>query len=126
MSSDTLCSLQKQNKFCKHKACQIHLGVKSTFYLANDSILKQTILIKNIEVCTMVIPIAMTDTLIYKFHNCRGHQGSARTLNALRRRFWWKGMRTNVKYHISNCVTCPKSFLTCHVTPRSLRFCLHV
>ena len=51
----------------------------------------------------------MTNTLIHEFHNCRGHQGSARTLNALRRRFWWKGMRTNVKYHISNCITCSKN-----------------
>ena len=40
MSSDTLCSLQKQDKFCKHKACEIHLGVKITFYLDNDGILK--------------------------------------------------------------------------------------
>ena len=64
----------------------------------------------------MVIPIAMADTLIYEFHNCRGHQGSARTLNALRRRFWWKGMRMNVKYHISNCVTCSQNLpnILCH------------
>ena len=40
MSSDTLCSLQKQDKFCKHKAHKIHLGVKSTFYLDNDGTLK--------------------------------------------------------------------------------------
>ena len=102
--------------FVKNKAHKIHLGVKSTFYLGNDGILKWTISINNIEVCTVVIPIAMTDTLIYEFHNCRGHQGSARTLNTLRRRFWWKGMRTNVKYHISNCIICSKTFLTSHVT----------
>ena len=73
MSSDTLCSLQKQDKFWKHKAHKIHLGVKSTFYLDNDGILIWTILLNNIEVCTMVIPIATNDTLIYEFHNCRGH-----------------------------------------------------
>ena len=73
-------------------------------------------LINNIEVCTTVVPIAMMDTLIYEFHNCRGHQGSARILNALRRKFWWKGMRMNVKYHISNCITCSKNLpnMSCH------------
>ena len=40
MSSNTLCSLQKQDKFCKHKAHEIHLGVKSIFNLDNDDILK--------------------------------------------------------------------------------------
>ena len=34
MSSDTIRSLQKQDKFCKHKAHNIH------FYLDNDGILK--------------------------------------------------------------------------------------
>ena len=63
----------------------------------------------------MVIPIALTDTLIYEFHNCRGHQGSARKLNTLRR-YWWKGMRMNVKYHISNCIICSKNLpnMSCH------------
>ena len=116
MSSNTLCSLQKQGKFCKHKVHEIHSGVKSTFYLDNDSILKQTILVNNLEVCTTVIPIAVTNTLIHQFHNCREHQGCVRTLNALKRRFWWKGMRMNVKYHISNCITCSKNLpnISCH------------
>ena len=133
LSSDALCSLQKQDTFCKHKVCKIHLGVKSTFYLENNGILKWTILVNNIEVCTTAIPIALTNTLIHKFHNCRGHQGYARTLNALKRRFWWKGMRMNVKYHISNCITCSKNLpnISCHPQlhleiPRILFACIAI
>ena len=113
----------KQDKFCKHKFCKIHSGINSTFYLDNDSILKQTILVNNLEVCTTVIPIALTNTLVHEFHNCRGHQGCARTLNALKRRFWWKGMRMNVKYHISNFITCSKNLpnISCH-PPLHLEF----
>ena len=37
------------------------------------------------------------------------NQGCARTLNALKRKFWWKGMQKHVKYHISNCITCSKN-----------------
>ena len=54
--------------------------------------------------------------MIHEFHNCRRHQGCARTLNALKRRFWWKGMQKDIKYHISNCIICSKSLpnVSCH------------
>ena len=52
----------------------------------------------------------------HAFHNCRGHQGCARTLNPLKKKCWWKGMRRDVKYHISNCITCSKNLpnTSCH------------
>ena len=54
--------------------------------------------------------------LIHKFHNCRGHQGCARTLNALKRNIWQKGMQKHVKYHISNCITFSTNLpnVSCH------------
>ena len=92
MNSTTLCTLQKQDKFCKNTVCKLHSGIDSSFYLNNDSILKQLLIINNLEVCTTVVPLALTNTLMHEFHNFRGHQGCARTLNTLKRRFWWKGM----------------------------------
>ena len=80
MNSTTVCTLQKQDKFCKNKVC-------NTFYLNNDSILKWSLIINNLEVHMTVVLLALTNTLIHVFHNCRGHQGCARTLNALKRRF---------------------------------------
>ena len=116
MSSTTLCALQKQDKFCKNKVHELHAGIYSTFYLNNDIILKQTLVGNNLEAYTTVVPLALTNTLLHNFHNCRGHQGCARTLNALKRRFWWKGMQRDIKYHISNCITCSKSLpnISCH------------
>ena len=116
MNSTTLCTLQKQDKFCKNKVCKLHSGVESSCYLNTDSILKHTLIINNLEVSTTVVPLALTNMLIHEFHNCRGHQGCARTLNALKRRFWWKGMQRDIKYHISNCITCSKNLpnVSCH------------
>ena len=116
MNSTTPCMLQKQDKFCKSKVHKLHSGVDSSFYLNTDSILKCTLIINILEGSTTVVPLALTNTLIHEFHNCRGHQGCARTLNALKRRFWWKGMRRDVKYHISNCITCSKNIpnISCH------------
>ena len=64
-----------------------------------------------------VVPLALTNTLIHEFHNCRGHQGCARTLNILRRKFWWKGIQKHIKYHINNCITCSKNLpnVSCHL-----------
>ena len=88
MNSITLSTLQKQDKFCKNKVHELHSGIDSNFYLNNDSNLKQSLIINNLDVHTTVVPLALANTLIHEFHNCRGHQGCARTLNTLKRRFW--------------------------------------
>ena len=106
MNSTTLHMLQKQDTFCKNKAHQLCSGINSSFYLNTNGILKHTLIINNLELRMTVVPLAFTNMLIHKFHTCRGHQGCARPLNTLKRKFWWKGMQKHLKYHISNCITC--------------------
>ena len=48
MSSATLCMLQKQDKFCKNKARELHLGHKSSFYLNHEGILKHSLVVNNL------------------------------------------------------------------------------
>ena len=102
-------NLQKQDRFCRKKVHELHTGLKSHFYLDSESVLKRKLIVNNLEVNTIVIPALLIYTLLYKFHNCNGHQESARTLNMLKRKFWWKGMRIDVKSHIKNCITCSKN-----------------
>ena len=111
---------KKQDKFCKTKICKLHAGIDNTFYLNNDSILKWTLVINNLEVHRTVVPLALTNTLLHEFHNCRGDQGCARKLNALKRRFWWKDMQKHVKYHISHCITCSKNLPNVSCNPQLL------
>ena len=40
MSITTLQNLQKQDKFCKNRLCELHADINDKFYLNNDSILK--------------------------------------------------------------------------------------
>ena len=85
-------------------------------YLNNENILKKKIIINHLEVNTAVIPTPFVYTLLHEFHNCKGHQGSARIFNMLKHKFWWKGMRLDVKNHINKCITCSKNLpnTTCH------------
>ena len=109
ISTTMLRNLQKQDKFCKNRVCELHANINDKFYLNNDSILKHKIIVNNLEVNATVVPSTLTYTLMHKFHNCRGHQGCTKTFNSLKRKFWWKGMRRDVKSHINSCITCSKN-----------------
>ena len=83
--------------------------MKDHFCLNNDTILKRKIIVNNLEVTTIVVPTPLIYTLLHEFHNCKGHQGLARMFNLLKGKFWWKGMRRDVKSHINSCITCSKN-----------------
>ena len=106
ITTKTLRSLQKQDRFCGRKVHELQTGLEDQFYLNNENILKRKVIVNNLEVNIIVIPAPPVYTLLYEFHNCKGHQGSARMFNLLKYRLWWKGMRLDVKNHINKCITC--------------------
>ena len=109
ISTTTLRNLQKQAKFCKNRVHELHANINDKFYLNNDNILKCKIIVNNLEDNTTVVPFTLTYMLMHEFHHCRGHQGCTRTFHLLKRKFWWKGMRRDVKSHINSCTTCSKN-----------------
>ena len=60
MNTTMLQNLHKQDKFCKNKVCKLHANIDDKFYLNSDNILKQKVIINNLEVNTTVIPSALT------------------------------------------------------------------
>ena len=116
ITTKTLRKLQKQDRFCKKKVHEIKTGTHNEFYLNSKNILKRKVIVNNLEVNAIVIPTPLTYTLLHEFHKCKGHQGSARTFSMLKHKFWWKGMKLDVKNHINNCITCSKNLpnTTCH------------
>ena len=111
ITTKTLRRLQKQDRFCEKKVHKIKTGTHNEFYLNSKNILKRKIIVNNMEVNSPVIQTPFTYTLLHEFHNCKGHQGSARTFNMLQCQFWCKVMRLDVKNHINNCITCRCRFL---------------
>ena len=56
----------------------------------------------------MVARKSLSKELICVFHNAQtaGHLGWDKTLEQLRRRFWWYGMSVDVRLHIATCGAC--------------------
>ena len=81
-------NLQKQDRFCRKKVCELHTGLQNQFYLNSENILKRKILVNNLEVNAIVMPAPLIYTLLYEFHNCKGHQGSTRMFSMLKQKFW--------------------------------------
>ena len=84
VTSKMIPNLQKQDRLCRKKVCELHTGLQNQFYLNSENILKRKILVNNLEVNAIVLPASLVYTLPYKFHNCKGNQGSARTFNMLK------------------------------------------
>ena len=101
---------QKQDRFCRKKACELQTGLQKQKYF------NKKILVNNLEINVIVMPAPLLYTLLYEFHNCKGHQGSTRTFNIFKQKCWCKGMRLDVKNHINSCFTCSKTCLTLHIT----------
>ena len=118
ITTKTLKRLQKQDKFCKRKVHEIKTGMSDDFYLNSENILKRKIVVNHLEVNTTVIPTPLIYTLLHEYHNCKGHQGLARTLNMLKHKFVWKSMRLDVKNYNNKCITCSKNLadIACNPT----------
>ena len=59
----------------------------------------------------LVVPIECQEALLYDFHSSMvgGHQSSERTLANLKRRYYWPGMRADIKKYCDLCVRCAKA-----------------
>ena len=96
VNSDSLIAQQKSYKFCKNKVKQLHHQQKSDFKLDNKGELRKLVILHHKWTSTVVIPKSLVNNIIYKYHECRGHQGITRTVNMICRYFWWPSMRQSI------------------------------
>ena len=50
----------------------------------------------------------LTDTVLVLGHNQSDHNGYQRTYAAIKRNYYWKGMKKHILVHCKTCVTCAK------------------
>jgi len=56
----------------------------------------------------LIVPTSLRDELLQSFHSDPGggHFGAEKTLSSLKRRFYWPGMKGDVRTHILACAPC--------------------
>ena len=51
-------------------------------------------------------PPSLIQSILKAAHNDSGHNGFPRTYSAIRRLYYWKGIKEDVRQHCTNCYTC--------------------
>ena len=56
----------------------------------------------------IIVPSSLKASILYSFHDTptNGHQGVDKTLEKLKRFYWWPNMKNDVTNYISSCKTC--------------------
>ena len=88
---------------------------KSTKYCVENGVFKikgpencNPLVMQKLNLRRFVVPRALVNFIIYFHHNflLSGHQGRARVLAAMSKRFYWKHMNDDVRKWIKSCVPC--------------------
>ena len=58
------------------------------------------------EFCTIYLPVMLVLQVLHAAHDDLGHNGFPRTYAAVKRVFYWKGMKENIRDHCKMCATC--------------------
>jgi hypothetical protein len=68
---------------------------------------------------TRVVPRALVANIIEQFHDIpsAGHLGFNRVYHEVRKRFWWKGMKEDIKQHIKTCDLCQTGKISRRLLP---------
>ena len=68
-------------------------------------LVKQVSILKN-TYQVYVVPQSLVQRVIKIFHDNRGHQGISRTINMVKRCFWFGKMQEQVNAYVNNCLLC--------------------
>ena len=111
ISHKELLSCHKRDVLCKKLVKTA--GRHSDYMLNHEGLLvKQVSILKN-TYQVYVVPQSLVQRVIKLFHDNRGHQGISRTINMVKRHFWFRKMREQVNAYVNNCLLCCQ-----HVTHR--------
>ena len=92
ISTSMLCNEQKWNKMCKILASQICHSKKNSFKsvtLYTSCILQKHQYIHGLQHDVAIAPHSLVLTILYEFHDCKGHQGTICMFEVLQRSYWW-------------------------------------
>ena len=104
ISRRELLSSQKRDKWCRKLAK--FTGKYSDYALNHEGLLTKQINILRNTYRVYIVPQSLVQRVIKIFHDNRGHQGISRTINMMKRRFWFRKMQEQVNTYVDKCLLC--------------------
>ena len=86
-------------------------GSGCTSYEITDEVLYRSFQNKKISVTQIVVPTPLRNSVLFTAHDAilAGHNGVRRTVQRVLLRFWWPGVRRDVRSYVRTCDTCQKT-----------------
>ena len=104
ISHKELLLCQERDRFCRKLVRTA--GRHNNFMLNHEGLLiKQGSILRN-TYRVYIVPQSLVQQVIKIFHNNRGHQGISRTINMMKRCFWFRKMREQVNAYVNKCLLC--------------------
>ena len=110
LTTDQLQALQTQDEKCTSLTDMLKCGkLDPLVYSMNDGVLHRRVIeggqtFQAIYVPKM--PPGLIESILKAAHDDSGHNGFPRTYSAIRRLYYWKGIKEDVRQHCTNCYTC--------------------
>ena len=99
--------LQRHDDFCREIARKLSLNkhMNKLFMMKQGIVYRLWCENSKTEEC-IVVPEVLRNPLLMLAHNYSGHNGFRRTYNALKRQYYWPGMRKHILKHCKSCHQC--------------------
>ena len=99
--------LQQQDTNIETLKCKLqHNKLDKEYYsLDENELLMRKVIDSGHEFCTIYLPSVLTFQVLRTAHDDLGHNGFPRTYAALKRVFYWKGMKEDIRKHCKTCAT---------------------
>ena len=99
--------LQRHDDFCREIARKLTLNkhMNKLFMMKQGIVYRLWCENNKTEEC-IVVPEVLRNPLLMLAHDYSGHNGFRRTYNALKRQYYWPGMRKHILKHCKSCHQC--------------------
>ena len=99
--------LQRHDDFCREIARKLTLNkhMNKLFMMKQGIVYRLWCENNKTEEC-IVVPEVLQNPLLMLAHDYSGHNGFRRTYNALKRQYYWLGMRKHILKHCKSCHQC--------------------
>ena len=110
LTNDQLQALQAQDEKCTSLTAMLRRGkLDPLVYSMNDGVLHRRVIEGGQTFQAIYVPWTppgLIESILTAAHDDSGHNGFPRTYSAIRRLYYWKGIKEDVRQHCTNCYTC--------------------